>query len=71
MESWKKSISICNKMFRGSLSIKLIFEQILEGGIGIWQNIFGRGHSKDSILEMISHQLLMRKRSEWLDWCEL
>lgn len=71
MESWKKSISICNKMFRGRLSKKLIFEQILEGGIGIWQNIFGRGPSKFSIPEMISHQLLMRKRSEWLDWCEL
>lgn len=34
MESRKKSISICNKMFRGSLSKKLIFEQILEGVLG-------------------------------------
>jgi len=71
VESWKRSISSGNKMFRESLSEKLIFEQILEGGIGSWQNIFGRGHSKDSIPEMRSHQLLMRKRSKWLDWCDL
>lgn len=71
MESWKGSILSCSKMFRKSLSEKLIFKQILEGGMEVWQNIFGKGHSKDGIPEMRSHQLLMRKRSEWLDWCEL
>lgn len=67
VESCKWFISSFNKMFRESFSEKLMFEQVLEGGIGVWQNIFGRGHNKDSIPEMRSYQLLMRKRSECLD----